>query len=162
MTPILFSGDSGGPLACKNQTSPYNFFLTGIVSHGGICGSSEPAIYMNVSAYMPFVETSMELSESDLNDTMYKPVLSCPNRVCGGECLSNTEDCKDRIVDCLGDASDIRECATSRSTLSTHKHTDPHPHVTHYAPHDLVALPFKPPQKFVSTIFFTVQVLYDK
>ncbi|XP_058812944.1 serine protease snake-like isoform X2 [Topomyia yanbarensis] len=49
-------GDSGGPLQITKQENHCVFYLIGITSFGQTCGSTVPAIYTRVAAYLDWIE----------------------------------------------------------------------------------------------------------
>lgn len=64
------NGDSGGPILCRNVHAksasqghshhPENYFLTGIITWGDQnCGYDLPAVFTNVSQYLPWIEKTI-------------------------------------------------------------------------------------------------------
>lgn len=49
-------GDSGGPLQITKQENHCVFYIIGITSFGQTCGSTVPAIYTRVAAYLDWIE----------------------------------------------------------------------------------------------------------
>uniref|UniRef100_A0A1Q3FLB4 Putative trypsin-like serine protease n=1 Tax=Culex tarsalis TaxID=7177 RepID=A0A1Q3FLB4_CULTA len=49
-------GDSGGPLQITKQENHCVFYVIGITSFGQTCGSTVPAIYTRVAAYLDWIE----------------------------------------------------------------------------------------------------------
>ena len=55
------SGDSGGPLF-EQYNGSYPFYQIGLVSFGtNLCGRGLPGVYTRVAAYLPWIESKMEL-----------------------------------------------------------------------------------------------------
>ena len=53
------SGDSGGPLFATESIISYQI---GLVSYGtNICGRGIPGVYTKVAAYLPWIESKMEV-----------------------------------------------------------------------------------------------------
>lgn len=58
--PDTCRGDSGGPLmSVANTEYGPRYFLVGIVSFGAYKCGETPAVYTNVTAFMPFILNSM-------------------------------------------------------------------------------------------------------
>ena len=53
------SGDSGGPLFATESKISYQI---GLVSYGtNLCGRGIPGVYTKVAAYLPWIESKMEV-----------------------------------------------------------------------------------------------------
>ena len=74
--PILYLGDSGGPLYCPVDNFKYN--LVGIVSFGiGCAEPGNPGIYTRISYYLPFIKSVLE----GKHETKPTKTDSCPFKV---------------------------------------------------------------------------------
>ncbi|GJQ72842.1 hypothetical protein Trydic_g1491 [Trypoxylus dichotomus] len=95
-------GDSGGPFMCKSLSSPDQWYLAGIVSHGEGCARpNEPGVYTRISLYLDWIHRHLHVLGNH-HILGQRPLHKCPGYSCKSskKCLPKKRRC-DGIVDCL-------------------------------------------------------------
>jgi len=58
---LLIKGDSGGPLAYKNDHKGNTFELAGIISWGFSCALGYPGVYTRVTEFISWINRAIEM-----------------------------------------------------------------------------------------------------
>ncbi|EJY57924.1 AAEL016971-PA [Aedes aegypti] len=98
-------GDSGGPFACISVSSPHEWYLAGVVSHGEGCARpNEPGVYTRVALFNDWIQrkTREVLTSSSTRQ-------DCPGFQCSvgvSFCIPRQKRCNGK-VDCLGGEDEL-------------------------------------------------------
>ncbi|XP_065075902.1 serine protease nudel [Ochlerotatus camptorhynchus] len=98
-------GDSGGPFVCVSISSPHEWYLAGVVSHGEGCArANEPGVYTRVALFIEWIhkKTREVLPPSSTRQ-------NCPGFQCSvgtSLCLPKKKRCNG-AVDCLGGEDEL-------------------------------------------------------
>ncbi|KXJ81311.1 hypothetical protein RP20_CCG020571 [Aedes albopictus] len=113
-------GDSGGPFACISVTSPHEWYLAGVVSHGEGCARpNEPGVYTRVALFNDWIhrKTSEVLPPASTR-------MDCPGFQCSvgvSFCIPRQKRCNGK-VDCLGGEDELH-CSLDQLLAETIKET---------------------------------------